>query len=335
MTILDRYVLRSLAFNYVIALAVMMSLYIVLDLFFNMDEFTEQGASSGTVLVNIISYYAPNLFRYFGQLCGVITLVACAATLARMRRSNELTAMLSSGVSLYRMAAPVVAFGLLTTVLWVVNTEVLVPWVAPQLARRHEDVHQTKGYGVWFLEDREGRLLCAQQFDPSTATMHRMMVLQRDERGRIESVIEADWADWEPGADGRWALTRGFEHRRETDEEASIGPTDSLVKEPVSYYESDLTPSRIQMMQSAQWVSFLSSRQLGRLGQRELPDSLASSVRQARYSRFTAPIVNLVLLLLGIPFLLDREPGTIITAIAKCLGCAERALRWPSPGRAC
>ncbi len=323
MTILDRYLLRSLAINYVIALSIMMSLYIVLDLFFNMDEFTERGESAGVVLVNIASYYGPSLFRYFSQLSGVITLVACAATVARLRGSNELTAMLASGVSLYRVAAPVVAFGLLTTTLWVANTEILIPSVADKLARRHEDARGDMTYGVWFLEDRDGRLLSAQEFHPRTETMRRMLVIQRDNNGIFKSAIEADSAVWEPIAGhpigGRWKLTRGLERLRQTAAADTIGPTDELTLREINYYDSDLTPARVQMMQSGQWVHFLSSRQLSQLAAREIPAGVAATIRQARNARFAAPIVNLVLLLLGIPFLLDRDPGTIITDIAKCL----------------
>ena len=72
---LDRYILRSLVVNYLIALAVMMSLYVVLDLFFNMDEFTEGEVSAFKVLGGIVSYYGTNLFKYFAQLSGVITVV--------------------------------------------------------------------------------------------------------------------------------------------------------------------------------------------------------------------------------------------------------------------
>ena len=42
LTVLDRYLLRSLLVNYLIGLGVMLSLYVVLDMFVNMDEFTEQ-----------------------------------------------------------------------------------------------------------------------------------------------------------------------------------------------------------------------------------------------------------------------------------------------------
>ncbi len=164
MTILDRYILRSLLINYVITLGVMISLYVVLDMFVNMDEFTEQGYPVSTVISNIVDYYAPNVFLFFAQLSGVITLFACMATIARLRKQNEVTAMLASGVSLYRVAAPIIAFGLASTALLVIDTEWLIPSVAHKLARDHDDVDGKKAYEVLFQRDRNGALLSAGRF---------------------------------------------------------------------------------------------------------------------------------------------------------------------------
>lgn len=322
MTILDRYMLRTLAVNYIIALAVMTSLYIMLDLFFNMDEFTEKGQSLGVVMVDIFSYYWPNVLLYFSQLSGVITLFACMATVARMRRQNELTAVLASGVSLYRVAAPVVAFGMGTTVLWILDTEIGVPAVAHMLARTHDDARGEKSYGVWFLEDGPDDLLSAQRFDPQASSMRRLMVLRRSDDGTVQTVIEAEKAEWQPmeghPTGGRWRLTSGLE-RFAPEDDTGFGPGEQPQTRRIHYYESELSPDDIQQRQSSQWVSLLSSRQLGRLAGRDLPELVAATVQQARHQRFATPIINLVLLLLGLPFLLDRDPGTILTDAARCL----------------
>ncbi|MCH8965721.1 MAG: hypothetical protein IIB58_12215, partial [Planctomycetes bacterium] len=51
-TTLDRYIARQFVLNYVIAFSVLVSLYIVLDLFFNLDEFY-QGTDLGIVEIAI------------------------------------------------------------------------------------------------------------------------------------------------------------------------------------------------------------------------------------------------------------------------------------------
>ena len=323
MGILDRYVVRSLVINYLIALGVMLSLYIVLDLSFNMDEFTEGGESAWMVAGYMARFYGCQLFAYFAQLSGVITLVACVATVVRLRRANELTAIMASGVSLYRFAVPVFAFGLATTALWVVDTELIIPRLAPQLAREHDEVRGRQPYGVWFLRDHGDALLSAQEFDPATRKLHRLLVLDRDERGKVEAVVSADEAEWEeiPGHPdgGHWVLQRGLEEVR-TVKRSGLGPQEHIRRANRRIYESSLDPDQIEARQSDQWLDYLSSRRLAYLATQELPTAVATSVQQARHLRFTTPLINLLLLVLGVPWLLHRDPSTILTDILGCLG---------------
>jgi len=321
LTILDRYILRSLVVNYVIALAVMISLYLVLDMLVNMDEFTEQGYPAVVVLKNIADYYWPNVFLVFAQLSGVITLFACAAAVARMRRLNEMTAMLASGVSLYRLAAPIVAFGIVTSGFLVINTEWLIPALAHKLARDHDDADGTRAYEVLFLRDRGGALLSAGRFHPKTRDLQRLLVLKRDESGAVVETIEADHATWDsPGVtdgDGRWRLERGRKRTRMRNPQTGLGPADTLVDTYPIYYESGLSPTAIEMRQAEGWIRFLSLAQLAKLDISEPNNRL--SILRTRHARVAAPILGMVLLLLGLPFFLDRRPGNILNDGTKCL----------------
>ena len=320
MTLLDRYVLRTLGINYVIALAIMMSLYTVLDLFFNIDEFTESGEPAMTIATSIISYYGAHAFLYFAQLSGVITLFACMVTLSRMRKANELTAVLSSGVSLYRLAVPIVAFGLVTSLLWYVDTEFFIPAVGHRLARNHEDAMGRRARGVWFVKDRDAALLSAMEFVPADGEMRQLLVLHRDEHGAIISVTEADRATWEPivghPAGGLWRLERGLESRRQM-RGKGLGPREERTDQVVSTYESDLNPHDIEVRQARQWLAFSSSAQLTALAHSD--PTIAGRARQIKHTRFASPLVHVLMLLLGLPFFLSREPANTITDAGGCL----------------
>ncbi len=321
LTIIDRYLLRSLVTQYVIALAIMISLYVVLDMFVNMDEFTEHGHPTLTVVGNIISYYWPNVFLYFGQLSGVITLFACMAVLARMRRLNELTAILSSGVSLYRVAAPIVVFGLATTTLLIIDTEWVVPSVAHLLARDHDDADGRRACEVLFLKDRDGALLSAGGLHPTTRDLRRLLVLTRDENGKIVRTLEADRAVWEPPdlrrPAGRWRLERGRQRTRVTVDGATLGPRGGVQESYPVYYESDLGPEEILQRQAEGWISYLSLSQLQELERAGTADQ--ATILQTRHARIAAPLVSMVLLLLGLPFFLDRSPANVLSDTGKCM----------------
>jgi len=318
---LDRYILRSLLINYVIAIGVMISLYVVLDLFVNMDEFTEQGYPLATVLKNMAGYYAPNILLYFAQLSGVITLFACMATLSRMRKLNELTAVLASGVSLYRVAAPIVAFGLATTTLLVVDTEVFIPRVAHLLSRDHDDADGNRAYEALFLRDQQGALLSARQFHPRRHDLKSMLVIKTDEAGDLSSILEADSAEWEPPTPtrpmGRWVLNRGHQRTRSVCNDPQFGPTDCIEEQWPRYYETDLGPEEIQLRQSEGWLRFLSLKDLRELQNKGTADMVA--ILQTKHTRIATPIVAVILLLLGLPCFLARSPSNILNDAGKCV----------------
>ena len=335
-TVIDRYILKALLFNYVIALAAMLSLYVVLDMFVNLDEFTEQNPPLTVLLANIAGYYGPNFFLYFSQLSGGITLFACMTTLARMRKARELTAVLASGVSLHRIAAPVIGFGLATTALLILDTEWVIPSYAAKLARDHDDVIGEKTYAVLFLQDRDDALLSAARFHPINKDLHQLLVLQRDDDGNAVAILEADHAASEPAAGrrgmakrlavggqhpaGRWRLERGRLTQRVRRTDTTLGPREEKRITYPRYLPSDLDPDAIQMRQSEGWIRFLSLSQLRELEQRQGRSAGAhrAAILQAKHARITAPIINMVLLLLGLPFFLDRSPGNILSDAGKC-----------------
>ena len=309
---LDRYIVRSFLINYLIALSVLVSMYIVLDLFVNFDEFTEEGLPAAQVARNIASYYGYNLFLYFAQLSGVITLFASACTLARMQRSNELTAILAAGTSLYRVAVPVVIAGVLMNIMLIADQEFIIPRFAHKLARPHDDVEGRRTYDVWFVPDANGALLSAVRFNPRDQMLHRMIVIKPDADGLGSEIIQADRAVYDDRAE-EWILERGTRMHWSTGE-IGVRPEGD---ERVETYPSQLTPDDLLLRQSAQWVQFLSIRQMDRLAAES--GQQAARIMQAKHTRFTQPFVNMLLLLLGVPFFLNREPTRVLVNGAMCL----------------
>src|SRR5262245_36915414 len=148
MKILDRYVLLTFVKNYLISLMVLIGLYVVLDLVFNFDELIEvqtRGGAGGiesflSVLYVIFDYYFYQIFMIYGQLSGMIAVVAAAFTLVRFARFNELSPILSAGVPLARLAWPIVIAALVLNVLLVADQEVIIPKLIPKLTRKHDEI---------------------------------------------------------------------------------------------------------------------------------------------------------------------------------------------------
>ena len=144
MKILDRYVAKNFLVGYVIAFCVLIGLRIIIDLFVNLDEFTEHAdLTAVAVIKNILVFYALNCTLYFREFAGMITVVAASFSFSKMVHSNELVAVMASGVSLKRVIAPIVFLALLLTGVLVIDQEFVIPSLADKLVRSHDDIPAT------------------------------------------------------------------------------------------------------------------------------------------------------------------------------------------------
>lgn len=312
---LDRYVLRAFLTNYVIALAVCVGLYVILDLFVNLDEFTSvKSQSTAETIRKIIDFYSYNLLLYFAQLAGVITLVAGCFTFGRMHRTNELTAVLASGTSLYRMAAPVLIAAMAMNALWFFDQEVLIPRYADKLVRKHNDIEGRNAFAVWFQPDKNNSLVSASMFQPRVREMRGVVIMKRDQNARLTEVIQADQARWDE-EEQLWHLANGTQMKLGATSDPA--GADALGQLPIKAYASDLTPKELALQQATMWVNFLSLAELGRLQER-FPGGSAEIVK-VRHKRITTMIINMILLCLGVPFYLSRERHSVIVAGGRCL----------------
>lgn len=97
--LLDRQMIFSYVKAYLICLVSLLGLFIVIDLFMNLDDFTQGGRPMVQVLEHIGKYYGYKSTQIFDRLCEAIVLLAAMFTVAWMQRNNELLPLLSAGVS--------------------------------------------------------------------------------------------------------------------------------------------------------------------------------------------------------------------------------------------
>ncbi len=317
MNTLDKYIARQFGINYLISFAVLVSIYIILDLFFNFDEFTQAtNLSMIQIVVAIVKYYGIHLFLYFSQISGVITLFAMAFTLARLQRDNEFVAVVSSGVSLYRIALTVIVLGVALNGLWLIDQELIVPRLAPQLARPHKAAALDQPSGVWFLRDRFGALLSASRFDRRTSSLGDVLLIRRGPGSDPGDIIMADRAEWvgrsEDGL-GTWKLERGRRLYLHIDDDGQY----EKLSEAKDSLTTDLGPEDIALRQSAKWMHFLSRSQLAQL--RDQGGAQTARIASTLHNRFATPLVNMLILIIGVPIFLDRQPGKVIQSGGRCL----------------
>ena len=126
-TILDRQMVYSYIKAYFFCLISLLGLFIVVDLFMNLEDFVAHQKDFNAVVRYVSIYYGYKSFQIFDKLCEPVVLLAGMFTVAWMQRNNELLPLLSAGVSTRRAVQPVFicAFGMMG--LAAVNQELGLP----------------------------------------------------------------------------------------------------------------------------------------------------------------------------------------------------------------
>jgi lipopolysaccharide export system permease protein len=319
--ILDRYILFSFLKHYAISFMVLVGLYIVLDMVFNLDELAAVGERTGAGAVdsamvfmrNVANRYFYQVFLYFAQLSGIIPVVAAGFTLVRLSRSNELTAILAAGVPLLRVVLPIIIASIGLNVILLLDQELILPRIIPKVMR----VHLVEGptFPVHAMQDENGALLNAGRFIPgdriSPPRLEELNVIFRDKQLQPVSLLSARTAVWDERRQ-HWELIEGMKIAGLLPDERASAPI------PVNIYASNVTPYEINLFRRSDSVQLLSIRQINEMLDREHGYATIDLLR-VKHARLTQPLMNMVLLLLAIGSLLTREPGRLRSGAVQCL----------------
>ncbi len=122
--ILDRYIFLEWLKVFIIGLGVILGILIMQQMYDDLPELLEYGASAQ----QIVTYYGVVLPGYLPLVIPITTLVTLLFSVGSMHRNNEIVAMRSGGLSLWRISRSLILGGALFSVgLFFLNAQ-LVPW---------------------------------------------------------------------------------------------------------------------------------------------------------------------------------------------------------------
>ena len=246
-------------------------------------------------------------------MSGIIPVVAAAFTLMRLSRFNELTAFLAAGVPMRRLVRSILLSALLLNVLLLVDQEYILPGMAPKLMRSHSEIHRAAGreFPIGAMKVDQYSVLAAAMYDPVTATIRHMDVIERDDSYLPKGHWLALSAKWNRDAHA-WDLADGKYV-------SSVAPGQISAGEEIrQQYKGAVTPDEIELYRGSAMVDFLPTSKINQLISR--PKSYGrAGLYKIENLRLTQPFMNMVLLLLAIPAVLTFDPKTLKTAATKCL----------------
>jgi lipopolysaccharide export LptBFGC system permease protein LptF len=289
---LDRYLLEEISAPFVVGVLVILVMLLGDSLYYLMSLVIVHGVGLGTV-TRLLLFILPEMMANAFPLA---TILAVSLGVSRLAREGEWTAMRLSGVSLPRMLAPFVGFGVAVALMTWSVAEHLAPAANVEFARVVTAIGLSKPTVVlkpqtWYRPTSGESAFYVGGVDDATGTL-RHLLLFTDLRSDYPSMLSAASARY---SDGKFVLERVIRHvwrpdgtlQREGESRQAILRIDQLAS------ATSLMPRLPETRSAAQLRETISAAR-----KHGAPDN---SVLLDLHRRYAGPAACLVLALLCVP----------------------------------
>jgi LPS export ABC transporter permease LptF/LPS export ABC transporter permease LptG len=321
--LLDEYVMRDYATNFFLSLGAFVLLFIVFTFFELIGDIVHNHTALVTVgdyLLNLIPYIVSTVT----PLC---SLLAVLITFSSLNRSSELTAMKATGISLYRVVAPIfVLAAILSAALFAFNEYYL-----PDANRRQEALRaEIKGKpaqtfllpGRQFISGQTGpvgspaRIFYYQAFDPDRDLFASLTVFEFDPQSfTLQRRIFAKTVRWDPAAN-QWLFDNGWQRTFANQTVASYQPFTlasfpEIHEQPTYFIKEEKQSQEMTYGELSSYIADLSQSGF---------DTIRLRVQLDR--KLADPVITLVMAILAVPFALFMSKRGSLAGIATAIAVA-------------
>jgi LPS export ABC transporter permease LptG len=247
----------------------------------------------------VFSYFRFFLFQIFHWMLPISVLVSTLVTFGMMSRNNEITAIKSGGVSLYRVALPIVVVAALISVVAYLLLDFVLPYSNQRMAQLEARIKGKKPVPVsaqqklWLL-GKGHYLLNFLSYDKETKTLAQVQVFEmHPAEFRLTRRVYAQRARW----DGQgWVFEHGW-MRSFTDDGSS---TYIAITEPIRLYYAERPQDFETEVKSPDQMTF---GQLHRYIETIRNAGYAPEEFSVKlYTKTSWPVLSLVMALIALPF---------------------------------
>ena len=329
MTILDRYLLRTFAKVLIVSFLSLTGLFIIIDLFGNLEEFISYAERQGSLLTVLSDYYGARVLSFFDRISGLLALIAAIFTITWFQRTNELTAVMAGGISKARVVRPLIIATAVVALAAAANREVTLPRVRDKLSRNAQDWLGETAKRMNPRRDNQTNILLGGK---ATLAAHQQIVQPSfrlpsafSQFGRQLAARQGTYLPPTPDRPGGYLL----EGVTQPDNVSALD-TGHLGEKPViltarqhawlkdqqCFVVSDVTFD--QLAADVAWQQYSSTADLIAALRNPSLD-YGQDARVTVHRRFVQPVLDIALLFLGLPLVLTRSNRNLFVAAAQCL----------------
>jgi lipopolysaccharide export system permease protein len=298
MKIVDRYLVTEYLRNLLFITLSFLFLFLIIDFFEKIRMFLSNHAT----FAQMGSYFLFRIPMVISQILPAVVLLTSLVTCGYLSRHSEITAMKANGISLYRIAVPILAIAAMTSLLIFFLNE----WVTPYTNEGAENIRlvevQKQSLMGTFKQDQiwyrgQKGIYNFRLFDARTGTLQGITIHYLDRQMNLFMRLDAEKGEW---SQGRWFFHNVLITR------FSDGEFPVLTRSGQEVVDIPETPADFKVVQKdVELMGYSELKRYIRKLQSEGYDATRYVVDL--HGKIAFPLVSIILAVIGISFSLRSE----------------------------
>ena len=312
MKILDRYIVREFLRILGIIILIFLSVYLIADFFERIDDIIENH-SPLTLVVKYYFYKIPYMvFNVFPFAILFATLLTIRSFIIR----NELIAITSNAISLYRVLTPLVLLSVLFSVLTFAANEVITPFtnqkvndLGYEIRGKINPIYNPKRDSIQEIWVRgfKSQFFNMDLLIKSLNQINRITIYRLDDKFQLTERLDAEKLIYD---NGKWVFINGIIRTfKGSDWENKVRFSEKQIYLQETFEDFQRVEKKPEAMPFAELKAYLERLRRSGLAPEQYKDYVVDL-----YSKLSIPVACTVMVLLGIPFALKtgRFKGNVI-----------------------
>lgn len=311
MKIIDKYMVRGFFGPFIWCLLLFIVMAVIIDIFSFIDNIVKFKIPLESIAAFYI-YYIPTIFI---QVLPMAALLSTIYVLSQLNKNNEIVAMKSSGISLWRVLTPILLIGvLISMVTFIVNDRVIpISSKISDYIRREELEKQKRGEEGKIIESvavygSGNRILFARNYDTEKKVLGDVIIHQHDKKESLVSKVTAQSGTWNGSG---WVFHKVIIWK--------IDNAGRILGDP-EFFENKEIPikERPSDFANREWrADYMSYRELkGYIDNfRGTGTKIVKGLLVDLHYKISFSLISLIIILIGAPFALVTTRGGVLIGI--------------------
>lgn len=302
MKIIDKYLVKQFTLTILFGIVAFTALFVLIDLMEKLDDFIDQDVQ-GKLIIEYYIMFVPEIVRL---ILPIAVLLACLFTVGKMSTQNELAAIKSSGVSLYRLMVPFIITGFIISMLSIAFGGYIVPEANKQRVFI-EQKYLKKGivsFGSKIIfQDSDTRIINIFSYSSVTQQANRVTIqdFEQNDYTKIISRIDANSMKFDTTKNS-WTLLNGVKR--------IFNDTNEVATKFIEMELTELNFKPKDVLSKQQKPEELTLDELDELAKERIKaGNDPTRIKIEYHSRFAFAFASLIVVFFGLPISANKRKG--------------------------